>query len=210
MTLNARVIILSHLDEGLAQRGGVAVLQRKLEVVVRDGQPIEHLLQSPKRAIVSNRETAIMSQYISTGHPKISNQRRNSIKGTGTRGARMHEQNHSEKPLLPFGKWHTKTKIKIKTHAFKVTHTCTNSVGGSEGQAGASRHPRGCPKPCRRANTLLCSRGTAWCGVTYDWDLVGVDVDGVHLLPDAAERGLHAQLGEIGSHKPVRVLGDLT
>lgn len=45
--------------------------------------------------------------------------------------------------------------------------------------------------------------------MTYDWDLVGVDVDRVHLLADAAERGLHAQLGEVGPHKSVRVLGDL-
>lgn len=42
--------VASHLDKRLAQRGGVAVLQRKLEVVVRDGQSVEHLLHSPKKA----------------------------------------------------------------------------------------------------------------------------------------------------------------
>lgn len=47
------------------------------------------------------------------------------------------------------------------------------------------------------------------CGLTHDWDFVGVNVDGVHLLADAAERGLHAQLGQVGPHKPVRVLGNL-
>lgn len=44
----------SHLNEGLTQGGGVAVLQCVLEVVVRDGQSIEHLLQSRKNTHTQN------------------------------------------------------------------------------------------------------------------------------------------------------------
>lgn len=57
-----------------------------------------------------------------------------------------------------------------------------------------------------RTNTLATTQVSLF---THDWDLIGVDVDCVHLLADAAERGLHAQLGKVGPHKPVRVLGDL-
>lgn len=38
--------VSTDLDKSLAQRGGVAVLQGVLEVVVRDGQAIKHLLIS--------------------------------------------------------------------------------------------------------------------------------------------------------------------
>jgi len=38
----------AYLDKRFAQRGRIAVLQRELEVVVGDGEAIEHLLHSPR------------------------------------------------------------------------------------------------------------------------------------------------------------------
>ena len=70
-----------------------------------------------------------------------------------------------------------------------------------QGKAKSSQHPHSTDRDT--------SSHEAGSKKTYNGDPVSIDVDGVHLLADAAQCGLHAQLGEIGPHKSVRVLGDL-
>lgn len=212
---------MSYLYKRLAQGGRVAVLQGVFEVIVRDGQAVEHLLQVPRnarqgkngvqqaqfdwalsgtawvrgacdwrksRAIITYK--IIIAAFLRT---KMSR----AAMTDGKKKSALHNK-ISEKPALADTKSEQESgqdRYSLPAHTFSppTAHTRLSRQIQADGTLSPvippqshTRFPRQLPAPTAPPPSKRI--------FTHHGDPVGVHINRVHLLADAAQGRLHTQL----------------